>query len=59
MATFPRPCLVAAVDMQISQTAMNLAVVFELSSRKKEKLLERGLYCVQTNQVFSKAKSSL
>ena len=36
---FPRLHLIAAVDMQISQTATTLAVVFELFSTKQEKLM--------------------
>ena len=38
-STFPRLHLIAAVDMQISQTATTVAVVFELFSTKQEKLM--------------------
>ena len=55
MSTFLWPHLIAAVEMQISQTGTTLAVVFELFSTKQEKLLEIGLHCVHTNLVFSEA----
>ena len=51
---FPWPRLIAAIDMQISQTATTLAVVFELFSAKQEKVIEIGLHYLQTNLVFSK-----
>ena len=35
-STFPRPHLIAAIDMQITQTVTTLAVVFELFSTKQE-----------------------
>ena len=38
-SAFPRSHLVAAEDMQISQTATTLAVVFELFSTKQERLM--------------------
>ena len=49
------PRLMAAVNMQISQTATTLAAVFELFSTKQEKLIEIGLHCVHTSLVFSEA----
>ena len=55
MPTFLRPHFIAAVDMQISQTAMTLAVVFRLFSTKQEKLLEIRFYCLHTSLVDSKA----
>ena len=56
-STFPQPRF--AVDMQISQTATTLAVVFELFSSKQDKLIEMGLHCVHTNLVFSEAFKKL
>ena len=47
------PVAFAAVDMQISQTAMTLAVVLELFSMKQDKTIEIGLHCMHTNLVFS------
>ena len=47
--------LIVAVDMQISQTAMTLAVVFELFSTKQEKPIVIGLHCVHTILIFSEA----
>ena len=55
MLAFPWPCLIAAVDMHISQTATTLAVVFELFSTKQEKLIEVRLHCMHINLVFSEA----
>ena len=54
-STFRRPRLIAAVNMQISQTATTVAVVFELFSTKQEKLIEIGWHCVHTSLVFSEA----
>ena len=53
MSTFPRLRLIVAVDMQISQTATTLAVVFELFSTKQEKLIKIKLHCLHTSLVFS------
>ena len=52
-STFPQPRLIIAVDMQISQTATTVAVVFELFSTKQDKLIEIGLHCLHTSLVFS------
>ena len=38
-STFPWPCLIVAVDVQILQTATTLAVVFKLFCMKQEKLM--------------------
>ena len=54
MSTFPRLRFIVAVDMQISQTATTLAVVFELFSTKQEKLIEMGLQCLHSSLVLVK-----
>ena len=43
------PTVAVSYDMQISQTATSLAVVFELL------VIKIGLYCVHTSLVFSEA----
>ena len=55
MSKFLRPRLIVAVDMQISQTATTLAVVFKLFSTKQEKLIKIGLHSVYISLVFSGA----
>ena len=55
-STFTRLRLIAAVNMQISQTATTLAVVFELFSTKQEKLIEIGFFCTACIPVWSLVK---
>ena len=53
-STFPRPHLIAAVDIQISQTVTTRAVVFELFSTKQAKLMRED--CTACIPVWSLVK---
>ena len=50
-STFPRPHLIAAVVMQISQTATTLAVVVLYETREANEI---GLHCLHTSLVLVK-----
>ena len=55
-STFPRPHLIAAVVMQILQTATTLAVVVLYETREANEI---GLHCLHTSLVFSEAFKKL